>query len=473
MALHPRPLATSLAAILAAAALATGTCLPATAAPGDPVAGGSSAGDPYFPGLGNTGYDARKYHLDLTYAPGSRSLHGTATVTLRTHRALSSFNLDLRDLTVSRVRVNGERAAFEQADGELTITPQRPLRKHRTAVARIRYGGTTGRPVDNTDSLFGWVSTADGAVVASEAYGAPTWYPVNDTPTDKALYSFEVTVPKGKSVVANGLPVGRPTTRHGWTTSRWAERSPMASYLATVDIGDWRITRDRTRSGLPVINAVDRDLSGEARRTTTAALAKQERIIRFFSSRFGPYPFTSTGAIVDDDSDLGYALETQSRPYYSGRASEGTVAHELAHQWYGDSVTPELWKDIWLNEGFATYAEWMWEQHTGDTPIRTNAEAILDLPADSEVWALEPGDPGAPDLFASAVYARGALTLFELHRRIGGATFARLLRSWATIHAHDNASPADFVRLAERLSGKELSPFFHTWLYTTGKPTHR
>jgi aminopeptidase N len=358
-----------------------GVAGPAGAVPDDPVPGGPSAGDPYFPGLGNTGYDARAYHLDLTYDPASRALDGTATIRLRAERALSSFNLDLRGLTVSRVRVDGRGAAFEQAGDELTITPRQPLRRHAAAVVRVAYGGTTGRPVDNTDSLFGWVSMPDGAVVASEAYGAPTWYPVNDSPADKARYSFEVTVPQGTSVVANGLPVGRPTTRHGWTTSRWAERSPMASYLATVDIGDWDITRNRTADGVPVINAVDRDLTGAARRTTLAALAKQDRILAFFSDRFGPYPFRSTGAIVDADDDLGYALETQSRPYYSGRASEGTVAHELAHQWYGDSVTPRLWKDIWLNEGFATYAQWMWGAHEGGRSVASHFDRGYSRPA--------------------------------------------------------------------------------------------
>jgi aminopeptidase N len=452
-------------AVLATGALVAGTALAAVAA--EP--GGSSSGDPYFPGLGNTGYDVRSYHLDLRYRPATKRLRGIATVRLRPRVDLSSFNLDLRGLRARWVRVDGRPATFSQGGGELVVDPARDLRRGRVAVAHIRYGGTTGQPRDNTGSLFGWVSTDDGAVVASEAYGAPTWYPVNDSPADKARYSFRVTVPRGRVVVANGLPVGRPVTRRGWTTYRWAERSPMASYLATVCIGDYAVTSYRAR-GLRFIDAVDRDLPAPLKRMSRQALAKQAAMVAYFSRHFGRYPFTSAGAIVDDD-ELGYALETQTRALYTGGAAEPTVAHEIAHQWYGNSVTPRRWADIWLNEGFATYATWMWRQHQGGQSVAESAAQVLATPETDSRWDLPPADPGAEHLYDWAVYQRGALTLFELREEIGDRAFARLLRRWAADHRHRNAGTAALVALAEEVSGRQLDAFFQTWLYTPGKPS--
>ena len=459
-----------LAASLTVAALSLAPAVSASALTAEvPTPGAADSGDPYFPGLGNGGYDALSYSLFLTYDPAPRALSGTALITLKATQRLSSFNLDLRDLTVSSVTVNGRSAAFSQADGELVITPASPLAKGRPAVVSVKYSGTTGEPIDNTDSLFGWISTADGAIVASEAYGAPTWYPVNDTPADKARYTFSVTVPTGKTVVANGLPLGGPTARGGWSTFRWAEPSPMASYLAMVNIGDYDVTRYKTASGLRMIDAIDRDVTGEDREVSEASLAKQDEIIAYFESIFGPYPFTSGGGIVDDD-DIGYALETQSRSLYTGQASESTVAHEISHQWFGDSVTPARWADIWLNEGFATYAEWLWDEHAGGSTVTERAAEVSGVPADDEFWQVAPADPGPAGLYDAAVYDRGALALQQLRLEIGDAAFGKLAKQWAASHKYGNASTADLQALAEQLSGKDLDAFFQTWLYTPGKP---
>ena len=460
------------ARLLVAGILATTLTLPATPAFAGtyaPAPGGSGAGDPYFPTLGNSGYDALRYDLTLRYDPTPRALQATAVIALRATQSLTSFNLDLRDLTVSAVTVNGVAADFRQADGELVVTPRKAVAKGSTVKVSVTYGGTTGQPVDNTDSLFGWVSFDDGALVTSEAYGAPTWYPVNDSPADKALYSFAVTVPEGKVAVANGLPEGRPSTRDGWTTYRWSESSPMASYLATVDIGDYDLRWSRAREGLPILDAVDRDGTGELRESAEASLPRQPEIIAFFESRFGRYPFDSAGAIVDDD-DLGYALETQTRPVYAGFIDDATVAHEIAHQWYGNSVTPRLWKDIWLNEGFATYAEWIWNEHDGVASVDEQAQAVRDVPADDPVWTVAPADPGPAGLYDSAVYFRGALALVELEEVIGERAFAKLLRAWPQKYAYSNATTEDLLALAERVSGRQLDEFFRVWLYTPEKP---
>ncbi len=458
-----------LAAVLTVVGL-VGAASPAAAGPPSGVAGSTSGGDPYFPAAGNRGYQVRHYGLDLRYAPTTRALTARARISATTKdKDLRSFSLDLRDLTVSAVRVDGRSARYVHQDGELIITPARTLKARHRFTVDVRYGGTTGQPEDNTGALYGWVSYNDGAFVANEPEGASTWYPVNDSPYDKATYDFRITVPRGTVAVANGDLVGT-RTRQGWTTFRWSSREPMASYLSMAASGDYTLSRQRAIGGLPIINAVDKDLSAADLATTQASLALQPEMIAYFSRIFGPYPFSSFGAVVDDDEDAGYALENQTRPIYSGAPSEGTVAHELAHQWYGNSVTPRLWRDIWLNEGFAAYAEWLWSENQGDASVQEQFETAYARPATAAFWQLRIGDPGATELFNGAVYDRGAMTLHALRLEIGDRDFFRVLRAWAQRNRYGVVSTADLVTLSEQISGEQLGGFFDAWLYTAGKP---
>jgi aminopeptidase N len=210
----------------------------------------------------------------------------------------------------------------------------------------VKYKGTMGQPQDNTGALYGWVAFADGAFVANEPEGASTWYPVNDVPYDKATYTFTITVPEGTVGVANGKLLDQRTST-GKTTFRWAALEPMASYLSMAASGNYDLTTQRGPRGLPIVNAVDKNLDVAA---VKSVLDLQPKMIEFFETQFGRYPYGSFGAVVDDD-DVGYALENQTRPIYSGPPDDDTVAHELAHQWLGNKVTPKQWKDIWLNEG--------------------------------------------------------------------------------------------------------------------------
>lgn len=453
----------TLAAATTAVIVAAGPALA-----GSPVKGSAGGGDPYFPKAGNGGYDVRDYDLSIRYEPATRAYAGDAAISATAVQDLRSFSLDLRGLTVSRATVDGVRAEVYQGGGEVRVRPERVLPAGRPFVLRISWGGTTGRPVDNAGALYGWVSTPDGALVANEPDGASTWFPVNDVPTDKATYTFRISVPAGKTAVANGRLISSETAA-GRTVWTWRARDPMASYLATASIGDFALTTSRTVSGLPVVDAVDRDITGAARRETVAALAKQRSMINYFSTVFGDYPFEAAGAIVDDDS-VGYALETQTRPVYSGSADEVTVAHEITHQWFGDSVTPATWRDIWLNEGFATFGELLWQERQGGRTLQAAFDEFYAVPAGDPFWQVRPADPGARDLFNDAVYVRGAMTLIELRNRIGQDDFRTVLRRWAGKYAGGNAGTADLVRLAESVSGKELSAFFQDWLYTSGKP---
>ncbi|PZF80626.1 M1 family metallopeptidase [Jiangella anatolica] len=457
-------------AVAAAVALLAAGAVPAGAS-SRPAPGGSGAGDPYFPFAGNSGYDAVHYDLDVRYqppaaapAPLAGQLDAVATVTIVPTRHLTSFNLDLRGLEVDSVAVGSRPATFTREGDELIVTPRTILPRGKEVDVVVTYGGATGRPRDIEDALYGWVTTRDGAMVASEPDGSMTWYPVSDHQTDKATYDVAVTVPEGLVAVGNGDLVGSATAG-GWTTWEWSSREPMASYLVTASVGNYELRQWTTPGGLLNIDAIDRDLAPAA----SAGLAQTAEMIAFFETRFGPYPFSSFGAIVDDDS-VGYALETQTRPIYSTRANEGTVAHELSHQWFGNSVSPERWADIWLNEGWATYAEWLWSEHDGRTTAAENFADVMATPATSSFWQTIVADPGPLGLFAGAVYDRGAATLYALRERIGAEAFDALSLEWPARYKDSVATTDDFQALAEELSGQDLEAFFDAWVWTAGKP---
>jgi aminopeptidase N len=434
------------------------------AAPGAAGAatGAPGAGDPYFPRAGNGGYQVDHYAFDLRFRAHRRRVRGLATLEATSTQDLSRFNLDLRRLRVSQVLVDGSPAAFRRHAGELTITPEGPIEAGERFETAVRYGGRP-RPVREADgSRSGWFRTRDGAVVLGEPRGAPSWLPCNDHPTDKATYELRVTVPRPLKAIANGVLEGR--SRHGRrTTFEWREDAPMATYLATVAIGRFDLRRSEL-AGIPSWAAVDSRLPrrGDLRRTPA--------ILDLFGKTFGPYPFDSTGAIVDRIG-VGFALETQTRPVYPGPPDDVLVAHELAHQWFGNSVSLERWRDIWLNEGFATWAEWWWVQNDDGPSVRRTFRATYRTPAsDHGFWDPPPGDPPPAKLFATSVYARGGMTLEALRERIGDPAFFRIMRRWIAEHADGNASTQDFIALAEDESGLDLDRFFSAWLFERGKP---
>lgn len=467
-------------AIFIGAALATLTTAlsgPAVAAPGDPGtprygAGADGAGDPYFPLAGNGGFDVTHYDLAIHYTPPDPEpapLEGTmssvATIDLTATADLDQFNFDLRGLDVESVTVDGKPMDFSHDGQELVITPRPKLKAGQAVEVVVTYGGTTTRPTDIEGALYGWVTMRDGAMVANEPDGASTWYPVNDHPTDKATYDFAITVPEGLVAVANGDLLGSETV-DGWTTWTWSHHEQMASYLSTASVGNYDLRISETSSGLPLIDAIDKDLAPDA----SAGLAQTAEMIDLFETKFGPYPFDSYGAIVDDDS-VGYALETQTRPIYSRRARENTVAHELAHMWLGDSVSPESWQHIWLNEGWASYATWLWVEHDGGASAQSQFDDVMSIPADDEFWDLAIADPGALGLFHDAVYDRGAAMLYALRVKVGDAVFDEISLEWTQRNADSTVSTDDFQALAEEISGQDLDNFFDVWVWSTGKPT--
>ncbi|MFC9279364.1 M1 family metallopeptidase [Streptomyces collinus] len=454
-------------AVLATVPFAVAAMLAAAGPAAAGTIGASGAGDPYFPLSGNGGYHVKHYDLTLRYDTTGRHLDGKAVLTARATQKLTSFDLDLKGLKVSRVTVDGTAAAFRRSGQELVVTPRHALGKDREFHVTVSYSGTP-KPVSDPDgSADGWIPTDDGAFVAGEPQGAMTWFPANNHPKDKSSYDFTITVPKGRTAVANGVLRGMRTA-NGRTTFRWHQAEPMAAYLATATVGKFKTEQYTTGDGIQVYNAVD---SREAH-AAAPVLKKLPSVLKWESKLFGPYPFRAAGSIVDHAPDVGYALETQSRPLYDSAPDVSTLVHESAHQWFGDSVSLTAWKDIWLNEGFATYAEWLYsEQHGGDSAQKA-FDALYARPAGNELWAFPPGDPGSgKNIFDTPVYARGAMTLHELRKAVGDHDFFRILRAWATEHRGGHGTTAQFVKLSERISGKDLGGLFHTWLYAQGKPS--
>ncbi|MET7474346.1 M1 family metallopeptidase [Streptomyces sp. NPDC005648] len=461
--------------VIAPGALATVSLLlavPAFAATYTP--GAQGIGDPYYPAYGNGGYDVSHYDLRLRYQPVTDELEGTATLRARTTQDLSQFDLDFL-LNVSEVRVNGVEAAFTTSgEHELVITPRTGLAKGTDITVVVRYRG-----IPSSKKAYGfttWLHTADGAVAANEPESAWWWFPSNDHPLDKATYDVSVRVPEGTQAISNGR-LRSTRSRGGWTTYHWRSDKPQATYLATLAVGKFDITTGKSESGIPIINAYSKNL-GDRDAAARASVERTGEIADWLSGYFGPYPYNALGGYVPD-VPTGFALETQTRPYYSPRQfasgpNPSVVVHELAHQWYGDDVSLKGWKDIWISEGFARYAQWLWSEHEGQGTTQELADKVYaSHPADDAFWTVAPGDPGPDNQFDIAVYDRGALAIQALRNEIGDDAFFAVLKGWPQKHTYGNASVADFQQYAEKVSGKDLGPLFDTWLFEPAKPAGR
>jgi len=434
-----------------------------------PVPGAAGIGDDYFPQDGNGGYDVQHYAVDVRYSVSTGELSGTTTVTARATHDLSRFNLDLV-LDATSVRVDGTPVGFSSGGHELVVTPAAPISAGTRFAVTVDYHGVPARAQHR--GVAPWISSGTEAMATNEPQIAPWWFPANDHPRDKATFDIAVTVPTGQEAVSNGTLVST-TAAPGWDTWRWHVAEPMATYLAFFAAGQFQY-ESGVSQGLPYFNAVSQGLDPTNRDAAMRLMRRSPGIVRWLETQLGAYPFSSTGGVTTSLS-AGFALENQTRPTYpflgNGRFARSIVVHELAHQWFGDDVAVDRWRDIWLNEGFATWSEWKYaEVHGGRSAERTLQERYADYGDSDPVWTLRVGDPGAHHLFDLAVYDRGAMTLQALRNRIGDDGFKRLLRRWVAEHGGGTGRVGQFERLAEQVSGERLDGFFDAWLFTGHKP---
>jgi aminopeptidase N len=462
---------TVVTAALLATVLGVQTGAQAAPAPGRP-----GAGDVYYPDYGNGGYDVGHYDIRLRYYPDTDRLTGTTTILATATQDLAALNLDFVLATTS-VRVNNRPAAFaRQGDHELVVTPARPVAKGTPLTIVVQYDDVPSAVV--ASGFTSWNRTPDGALAVNEPEIAWWWYPSNDHPTDKASFDVSVLVPAGVEVISNGVPTRWAEPEfHGWDRWSWRQDKPQATYLTFLAIGDFATHRDTSADGSPVVTAYNTRLDPATAAAARTSVERTDEIIDWAAGRFGPYPFGARGGVVTGADDQGFALETQTRPVYDGRSfqrgsNDSLIVHELAHQWFGDSVSVGQWKDIWLNEGFASYAQWLWSEAQGEGTAAEIAGYVYAeaYPADDPFWQVLPGDPGATSLFDAAVYDRGALTLHHLRELVGDADFFAILRAWTADNRYGDGTTPEFQALAERISGHDLDAFLQTWLYTPGRP---
>ncbi|MGV8977765.1 MAG: M1 family metallopeptidase [Cellulomonas sp.] len=434
--------------------------------PGRPAA--TVTVDPYVPGHGNPGFTVTRYELDLDYRVASNRLVARARLHVTATEPLTKFTLDLAGLRVTKVTVNGRRPSrYTHRSGKLQIVLEATVGAGTSLVVDVDYSGQP-QPIVGFWGEVGWEELADGAIVAGQPDGAPSWFPCDDHPRDKASFRTTVTTDPGYTVVANGTQLSRTALA---SRVRWVfdQPEPTSTYLATVQIGRYEPVR-MNGSAVPQRALVPGHLVQKFRHD----FGRQKEMLALFVELFGPYPFAEYTVVVTADN-LEIPLEAQGMSVFGAnhvdgrRGHERLVAHELAHQWFGNSVTVGRWQDIWLHEGFACYAEWLWSERAGGPTAATIARvAWRDLRAEAQDILV--GDPGPALMFDDRIYRRGALTLHSIRTVVGDTAFFELLRSWTRTHAHGSVSTQDFIDCAARFTDEPLRHLFEGWLFRTELP---
>ncbi|MBD5787325.1 M1 family metallopeptidase [Cellulosimicrobium terreum] len=435
--------------------------------------------DPYAPHRGSSAYHVNRYGLELTYRVRPNRLDGVATLDVVLDADADGVELDLVHLKATGATVDGAPVRFAHSGGRLRVRLGRTAVRGTALRLEVVYGGRP-RPWIGPWGDVGWEELTEGSLVAAQPDGASTWFPCNDSPAHKATFEITVTTDAGYTVAANGplLGVARRASTRTW---RFGPTDPMCTYLATVVVGRFDELDLARRPGLTALLGKGRGdigqsafVHGAQRADAQQDLARHPETMRAFEEMFGPYPFSEGYRVVVAEDDLEIPLEAQGLSIFGANHldGEGTwdrlIAHELAHQWFGNSVSVARWQDIWLNEGFACYAEWLWSERSGSESADAHARAAWDR-LDGLAQDLVLGDPGPDLMFDDRLYKRGALTLHALRLTLGDEGFFALLQRWTTTYRHGSVTTDDF-RAQVRESGAECDALLDDWLLAATLP---
>jgi aminopeptidase N len=442
-----------------------------------PHPGAPGIGDPLFPTLGNGGYEVVHYQLDLRYetAAPTQPIDGTARIFARATQALSQLDLDFSGASVGEVRIGDDAAAFLRDGGELVITPPRAIARGELFVITVAHF-TAVPKVPSAANFLGapFFSSPDGSGWAGQPNNAHQIFPCNDHPSDKATFSFRIDVPEGTTAVASGVATGVDTAA-GRSIFSFEQRTPMATELAQVAVGAYTVVARPSSSGVIVRDVIPTRLLA----TLEPKLAIVNDHLAWLEDRLGDYPFPTYGSLVVQAS-LGFALESQTLSLFQSSffsASQASYApimvHELAHQWFGDSVAPARWSDVWQNEGHATWYELTFQAAPDSASFVNRMRQLYssgDLLREQFGPVAGPLSGNVRVLFSSNVYNGGALALYALRQQIGDAAFQQVEREWVTRFRGLSASTDDFIALASEVSQQDLTAFLSDWLYGTVTP---
>lgn len=441
-----------------------------------PTAAPPTLGDPLAPPLGNAGIDVQHVDLALAIDHDAGTLSGTATLTIRaTYHDLGTFSLDAHALDVTSVTVDGQDAAFVTKTHKLVIDLPQPVAFGTEFTVAVDYSAAPA-PYRSAYLPFfdiGMFFRNGQVATLNEPDGAQTWFPCNDHPSDRATYDIRLRVAAPLVAVSNGELV--ETTGHddATRTFHWAMRAPMATYLVVVAVANYVPVEQVAPDGTPITHYV---YAGQEQ-AAAQVFSYTDDALDHFTTLFGPYPFDRYGHVVVPEH--GMALETQTMttmPDTLLSSSElgafNIMVHELAHQWFGNTVSLATWSDIWLNEGFATYAEWLASEY------RFGEQAALAARSASEQALISDGrttpliDPAPEELLSFASYHKGAWLLHMLRHALGDDTFFAVLRAYVQTYRDTPAQSLGFWLLAEEVSGQDLAPFFEQWLLQGGVPRY-